>query len=86
MVFSGEKYPQNLLRQCAPLYYSKGQIEGDDLSCYYFWDFEATKDSHFLASPPSQIVTMELAEGTFEIDDFSSFRKTTAGLSKNSAT
>jgi hypothetical protein len=86
MIFSGRKDLQNLPRQCAPLHYSKGDIGGDDLDCYYLWDFEATKGSHFLALYTSQIATMELAEETFKIEDFSSFRKTTSVLSKDSAT
>ncbi|MBC8468877.1 MAG: hypothetical protein H8D56_05345 [Planctomycetes bacterium] len=85
MTFSGRKNPQNLLMQCAPLLYSKGNVEGDGLSCYYFWDFKATNGDHFLALPPSQIVTMELAEGTFKTEDFSSFKKT-AVSTKNSVT
>ena len=86
MTFTGRKNPQNLLRQCAPLHYSKGHIEGDDLDCYYFWDFEAIKGSRFLALLTSQIATMELAEGTFNVDDFSSFRKATAVSTKSSVT
>ena len=86
ITFSGRKNPQNLSRECAPLHYSQGRIEGDDLDCYYVWDFEANKGSHFLALSPSHIVTMELAEGTFKIEDFSDFRKTTAVLAKDSAT
>ena len=86
ITFSGRKNLKNLPRECAPLHYSKGHIEGDDLDCYYFWDFEAVKGSHFLFLPPSQIVTMELAEGTFNIEDFSDFRKTTTVLAKDSAT
>jgi hypothetical protein len=66
---------QNLVRECAPLYYSKGQVEGDDLDSYYIWDFETTKDSNFLSLSPSQIIKMELAEGKFDIEDFSSRRK-----------
>ena len=86
LTFSGKENPQNLLRQCAPLHYSKGQTEGDDLDCYYIWDFEAAHGGHFLALPPSQIATMNLAEGTFKIEDFSNFRRTTAGLTKSSVT
>jgi hypothetical protein len=83
LTFLGRKNLQNLVRQCAPLHYSKGHIEGDDLNCYYFWDFEAVKGSHFLALSPSQIVAMELAGGTFNIEDFSTREKTTAGLTKD---
>lgn len=86
MTFSGGKNPQNLLRQCAPLHYSKGRTEGDDLDCYYVWDFRVARGSHFLALNTSQITGMELAEGTFKIEHFSSFRKTTAVLAKDSAT
>ncbi len=86
MTFSDRKNLQNLLRQCAPLHYSKGQVEGDGLDCYYFWDFEAAEGGHFLAAPPSQIIEMELADGTFKIEDLSNFRRTTAGLAKGSAT
>ena len=83
--FLGGKYLRNMVMLCAPLLYSKGNVEGDGLSCYYFWDFKATNGDHFLALPPSQIVTMELAEGTFKTEDFSSFKKT-AVSTKNSVT
>ena len=86
LTFSGKENPQNPPRQCAPLHYSKGHIEGDDLDCYYLWDFEAAQGGHFLALPPSQIARMDLAEGTFKIEHFSDFRRTTAGLTKSSAT
>jgi hypothetical protein len=74
LTFFGGKNLQNLVRECAPLHYSKGQVEGDDLDSYYIWDFETAMDSHFLALPPSQIVKIELAEGKFNIEDFSSRR------------
>ena len=86
ITFFGRENPQNLPRQCAPLHYSKGRIEGDDMDCYYLWDFQAVRGNHFLALPPSQIVRMNLNEGTFKIEDFSDFRRTTAGLTKSSAT
>ena len=86
LTLSGRKNPQNLIRQCAPLHYSKGKIEDDDLDCYYIWDFEAAEGGHFRAVLPSQIIEMELADGTFKIEDFSNFRRTTAGLAKGSAT
>jgi len=82
MTFSGKKKLQNLVRQCAPLYYSKGRIERDGLDSYYIWDFEATKGSHFLALLPSQIVTMELAEETFNVEDFSGREETKANSTK----
>ena len=86
MTFTDRKNPQNLLRQCAPLHYSKGQVEGDDLDCYYFWDFETSEGSHFLALFTLQIVTMELAEGTFKIEDFSNRRKVTSQSTKGPET
>ncbi len=86
LTFSGRKNPQSLVRQCAPLHYSKGQIEGDDLDSYYLWDFEVTKGNHFLSLSPSQIVAMELAESTFNIEDFITREKTTAKSTKGSDT
>jgi hypothetical protein len=80
LTFSGNEKPQNLPRQCAPLHYSKGHIQGDGLDCYYVWDYEAAQGGRFLALSPSQISRMELADGTFKIQDFSNFRRTTAGL------
>ena len=69
LTFLSEKNPKNLQRQCAPLHYSKGHIEGDNLDCYYLWDFNAVKANHFLALPPSQIIKMDLAEETFKIEE-----------------
>ena len=67
LTFFGRGNPQNLVKQCGPLLYSKGRIEGDGLDCYYIWDFEATKGSQFWALYTSQIVTMELAEEAFKL-------------------
>ncbi len=86
ITFFRRKNLQNLLRQCAPLHYSKGQVEGDDLDCYYFWDFNTAKGSHFLALPPSQIVTMELVEGTFNVEDFSNLGEVTSQSTKGPET
>jgi hypothetical protein len=69
LTFHQTKNHRNMVRECAPLHYSRGRIEGDDLDSYYIWDFEAARDSHFLSLPPSQIVKMELAEGLFNIED-----------------
>jgi hypothetical protein len=70
LTFIGEKNLRNIVRECAPLHYSKGQVEGDDLDSYYIWNFEAPRDSNFMSLPPSQIVKMELAEGEFNVEDF----------------
>jgi len=75
LTFFSEKNLQNLLRECAPLHYSQGRIEGDDLDCYYVWDFEANKGSHFLALCTSQIARVELAEKTFKIEDLTTAEK-----------
>lgn len=70
LTFFSREHQRNLVRQCAPLHYSKGKIEGDDLDHYFIWDFEATKGNNFLALPQSQIVSMELTEDTFRFEDF----------------
>lgn len=63
---------QHIVRQCAPLHYSKGKAKGDGLDCYYIWVFEAVRDGHFLALLPLQIITMELTEETFGLEDIDS--------------
>jgi len=86
LTFFCEKKLMNLPRQCAPLHYSKGRIEGDDLDCYYVWDFEAAQGDRFLSLSTSQISRMELSDGTFKIEDFGDFRRTIDGLTKSSVT
>jgi len=51
---------------CGPLYYSRGRPEADEPECYYFWDFEAQEGYNFLALTPSEIVSMELTQDSFE--------------------
>lgn len=75
LTFYDGQTQRNITKRCAPLHYSKGQVEGDDLDCYYFWDFEAKRNSNFLALRPSQVVAMEPSEGIFRIEDFNNRRK-----------
>ena len=86
ITFSGGKNPQNQVRECAPLHYSRGHNEANSPGCYYIWDFEVAKGSHFLALPSSLIATMELAEGTFKIEDFSDRGKVTSQSTKSPET
>ena len=67
---SGEEQASNLVRLCAPMYYSQGQTEGDNLDLYLFWDFKRTKGKYVLNLPPSQILNMELTEDSFSNEDF----------------
>ena len=77
---------QNLAKECAPLHYSKGKINGDNLDSYYIWDFEAIKGGHFLALPSSQIVSIELMEKKFNVEDFNGLEKgKTPVISKESS-
>ncbi|MBN1806144.1 MAG: hypothetical protein JW837_12925 [Sedimentisphaerales bacterium] len=66
---------RNLSKECAPLHYSKGKTEGDDLDSYYIWDFGAIKGGHFLALPSSQILSIELMDRKFDVEDFSNLDK-----------
>jgi hypothetical protein len=75
LTFVGPKSLQKMGTQCAPLHYSRGQNKGDDLDCYYIWDFEASSGDHFLALPPSKIQRMQLSEDTFDIEDIDSRQK-----------
>jgi hypothetical protein len=71
LTFFSRKHRRQEVSLCAPLHYSKGLAAGDVLDCYYLWDFEAEKGSNFLALSPSQIVSMELKEEAFRVQDFS---------------
>ena len=76
LTFFCMEHQRNLVRQCAPLHYSRGKIEGDGLDCYYLWDFESDDGNKVLALPQSRIVSMELTEDTFCIEDFSNSENT----------
>ena len=71
LTFFSRKHRRQAVSLCAPLHYSKGIAAGDEMDCYYLWDFEAEKGSNFLALSPSQIVSMELTEDAFRVQDFS---------------
>ena len=75
LTFFSRKHNRDVVSLCAPLHYSKGLAAGDELDCYYLWDFEAEKGSNFLALSPSQIVSMELTEEAFRVQDFSGLSK-----------
>ncbi len=66
---------EKLLRRCGPLYYSRGKTEADGLECYYLWDFEADEGYNFLALSSAQILSMELTEDPFSIEEVSSSSK-----------
>jgi len=70
LTFYSRKHQQNMVRPCAPLYYSAGVGAEDDMDRYYFWDFEATKGNNILLLPPSQIVSIEPTEDTFRVEEF----------------
>ena len=70
LTFFSKEQALNVVRLCAAMYYSRGQTEGDDLDCYYFWDFESAKGKRFLSFPPSQIANMELTEEPFDLVEF----------------
>jgi hypothetical protein len=71
LTFFSRKHRRDVVSLCAPLHYSKGLAAGDEMDCYYLWDLEAAKGSNFLALSPSQIVSMELTEEAFHVQDFS---------------
>ena len=69
LTFYSWKHRQNIVRPCAPLYYSEGVEAGDDMDCYYFWDFEAAEGNNFLALPPSEIISMEPMQDAFRAEE-----------------
>lgn len=64
------KEPQGTsVRLCGPIFYSPS-VGGIESGCYYLWDFDTDVDNHFLSFAPSRIVSMELAEESFELVEF----------------
>ena len=85
LTFFSRKHRRNMVSRCAPLHYSKGPAgpatgAEEELECYYLWDFGAEKDSNFLALSPSQILSMELTEDDFRVQDFYSHSKRAENL------
>jgi len=72
VTFLGNERRRNVSGQCAPLYYSRGKVEGDGLDCYYLWDFEADEGYNFMDLSPSQIISMELTKDAFSLDELDS--------------
>ena len=71
VTYISDECREKLIRQCGPLYYSRGKAEADELECYYLWDFEAQEGHNFLALPPGRIIGMELTEDAFSIEQVS---------------
>lgn len=71
---------ERLVRPCGPLYHSRGKVGADELGRYYLWDFEADGGYNFIALSPEQIVSMELTEDSFAIDEVSSLGKKTGKI------
>lgn len=69
LTFLSELLGRELVRQCAPLYHSRGLGDTHELECYYFWDFEARRGYNFTALSPSEITGMELMEDSFNLED-----------------
>ena len=72
--FDGEPV-RELTSQCAPLYFSSGCAGKNESGCYYFWDFEADEGYNFIALSPGRIISMELTESAFGIEEISSLSK-----------
>jgi len=66
--FDGEP-GRELISQCAPLYFSSGCADKNEHGCYYFWDFEAKEGHNILSLSLAEIVSMELTEDFFSLEE-----------------
>ena len=87
LTFFSAKHSREVVSLCAPLHYSKGpaspaRSEGDELECYYLWDFGAKNDSNFLALSPSQIISMKPTDEVFHVQEFYGLNKQAAKATK----
>ncbi|MHC4169224.1 MAG: hypothetical protein ACYSWQ_19925 [Planctomycetota bacterium] len=79
---TSEELGRELVSLCAPLYYSRGRDNADEPGCYYLWDFEATVGYNFVALAPSEIVSMELTEDSFELEEMRDSKQEAGNLRK----
>ncbi len=77
---------EKLAKPCGPLYYSRGKAEADELERYYLWDFAADEGYNFMALSPGQIVSMEMTEDPFTIDEVSGLSKRSGKLTQGPGT
>lgn len=81
VTYLSDERREKLVKPCGPLYFSRGKAEADELECYYLWDFEAGEGYNFIALSPERIISMELTEDSFSIDEISSLGKRPGKLS-----
>ena len=88
LTFFSRKLGREVVSLCAPLHYIKSPIntvkESEyEQDCYYFWDFGAEKGDNFLVLSSSQVVSMELTDDVFHVQEFYSLssrsKKSTKG-------
>ena len=77
-----EESGRELVSLCAPLYYSRGRDDTDEPGCYYLWDLEAIVGYNFVALSPSEIVSMDLTEDSFELEEIRDSRRGVGNLRK----
>lgn len=68
--YLNDEHKLNFAKLCVLLYYRPSRIKRSEFECYYLWDLEDIAGKHFLRLPPSQIVSMELTEETFDPEMF----------------
>lgn len=72
---ASEELGREMVSLCAPLYYKRGRDDTNEPVCYYMWDFEATAGYNFAALSPSEIVSMELTDNCFELEEIRHSRR-----------
>ena len=91
LTFFSTKHRREVISLCAPLHYSKSPAGSaasaeDELECYFLWDFRANRGSNFLALSPSEIVSMQLTEDVFRVQEFYSLNNPGGKKTKDSDT
>ena len=69
LTFLSKERSDSTKKLCGPVFYSASVVEKDS-GCYYLWDFESNTGNHFLALSPSQIVSVEPTEESFDLVEF----------------
>jgi hypothetical protein len=73
--FFCKKRQREVVSLCAPLHYCGGSAVSStnaesELICYYLWDFGVKNGSNFLVLKPSEIISMEMTDEIFHVQEF----------------
>lgn len=74
LTFSSEENEQELVKVCAPIFYSANLEKGGLAGRYHFWDIGNWTGDYPFNLPAGKIVSMELTEEIFDSSEFATWK------------